>query len=264
MNRTTLDFLKSMFPFSQFSQFSILIVNQTQENLLLFSKYPNVRVINSFEKGLSRSRNLAVKNASKKICLIADDDVIYLPNFDNDIVNAFNIIGDASIVTFNHQRIGLDIPQKKSKIIFRHSFKSIWNVSSIEIAFRLDRIKNNNIVFNEYFGLGSVFETAEEFLFLRSSIIHKLKIFYNPSVIVSHPKLSSGIDEGQNKLLFARAALFYKIKGKLAYLWLLKYLFFLLRNNYISKKECIEKFKMGISGIRKYEQILKTDSKILD
>lgn len=91
-----------------------------------------------------------------------------------------------------------------------------------------------------------------------------LKLYFYPSVIVSHPQLSSGMHEGQDKLIFARTALFYKTKGKLVYLWLVKYLFFLYRNNYIENKECIDKFKTGISGIKKYKEIAKTDAAILD
>ena len=260
MNKKSLDFLLPMFPFSHFSNFSILIVNQTQNDSLLLSNYPTVRVINSLEKGLSKSRNLAIQNANKKICLIADDDVVYFPDFEEDIIKAFNDLKEASVITFNHQRVGADKPQKESKKSYLHTLKSLWSVSSIEIAVKLEAIKKNGISFDEHFGLGSVFETAEEFLFLRSSFLQNLKLYYYPSVIVSHPKLSSGIHEGQDKLLFARAALFYKTKGKLAYLWLVKYLFFLFRKNYITRHECVHKFKIGISGIRKYKEIVKVNT----
>ena len=82
MNRDNLDFLIPMFPSANFADFTILIVNQTTEKKLMNSDFPNLKVINSFEKGLSKSRNLALKNATKKILLIADDDVIYLPDFE--------------------------------------------------------------------------------------------------------------------------------------------------------------------------------------
>ena len=263
MNKKSLDFLVPMFPFSHFSHFSILVINQTLEDCILTSDYPSVRVLNFFEKGLSKSRNLALNNAVKKICVIADDDVVYYPNFREEVVNSFNTLKDASIITFNHKRIGLNEPQKKAKASYLHSLKSIWTVSSIEMTFKLEDIKKNKISFNEYFGLGSIFETAEEFLFLRKSFQNKLKIYYSPFVLVSHPLVSSGVHEGENKIVFARSALFYKTKGILVYLWLLKYLFFLLINNYIKKGESIQKFKIGIAGIRKYKEIAKTDNKIL-
>ena len=55
MNRNSLEFLDAMFIHNDKSEFQILIVNQTQEGKVLKSDQFNIRVINSFEKGLSRS-----------------------------------------------------------------------------------------------------------------------------------------------------------------------------------------------------------------
>lgn len=264
MNRKSLDFLIPMFPFSHFSHFSILVINQTQAESLLVSDYPSVRVINSFEKGLSKSRNLALHNATKKIAVIADDDVIYFPNFDDDIIKAFNTNPEASIITFNHQRIGVDGPQKKAKAVYLHSLKTLWNVSSIEIALNTEVIKKSSSIFNEYFGLGAVFQTAEEFLFLRMAFKNGLKIYFSPKVIVSHPLLSSGTLEGGNDLIFGRTALFYKIRGSLTYLWLFRYIIFLFKNKYIGQQEIIQKFKVGVSAINKFKEIRKRDTSILN
>jgi len=263
MNKKSLDFLIPMFPFSHFSHFSILVINQTQPDTLLISDYPTVRVINSFESGLSKSRNLAINNAIKKIGIIADDDVVYIPNFEEDVIKAFNNLQDASIITFNHQRIGLEKPQKDSKKFYLHTLKSLWTVSSIEIALKIENINKSKIRFNEYFGLGALFETAEEYLFLRKSFLNRLKIYFSPNIIVSHPIISSGNREGENILLYGRTALFYKTKGKLAYIWLLKYVWFLYKNKYIKKEQCVEKFKIGISAITKFKEIEKLDNTIL-
>ncbi|HQE33833.1 MAG TPA: glycosyltransferase family 2 protein [Flavobacterium alvei] len=255
-NRNNLDFLVQMFPFTSFSNFNILIINQSSENQLS-SDFEKVRVINVDEKGLSKSRNLAIKNATKKICLIADDDVVYFPNFDTEIITAFNQNPKASIITFNHQRIGKKEPHNRSKKVYSHSQKTIENVCSIEIGFQLNAIKNNNICFDENFGLGSYFETAEEYLFLLAAIKLKLNVIFSPFVIVSHPLLSSGEHQGDDKILFARAALFYKTKRNLAYIWLIKYVFFLFRNNYINWNECMSKYKIGLNGIQKYKELVK-------
>lgn len=255
-NRNNLDFLAFMFPFEHFSKFNILIINQSNSTILI-SDFENVRVINVNEKGLSKSRNLAIENASKKICLIADDDVVYFQNFEKQIIAAFNQNTEASIITFNHQREGLDAPQNSSQITFNHSYKSIWNVCSIEIAFQVKDIKENTICFDENFGLGSYFKTAEEYLFLMAAINQRLRTLFYPFVIVSHPLITSGENQGSDSILFARGALFYKTKANLSYIWLLKYVFFLARNEYIDWNECVEKFKTGLSGIRKYKELVK-------
>jgi len=254
-DRQSLDFLLRMFPYRHFSSFNLLIINQS-ENAVLVSDFPTVRIINVAERGLSKSRNMAIKNAIKTICLIADDDVVYLQNFDEEIINAFNQNLDAAIITFNHQRIGLDKPQNNSKKPYRHSKKTIYDVCSIEIAFRLNSIRENNLFFDKYFGLGSYFEIAEEFLFLRGAIKLNLKLYFSPHVIVSHPLLSSGEDQGNDKLIYARAALFYKLKSNLVYIWLLKYLFFLVRHKYIKWNQFLEKYQVGLYGIDKCKELI--------
>lgn len=254
VNQDALDFLIPMFPFAHFSNFSILIVNQTANEKLLVSDFPSVRVINSSEKGLSRSRNLAIRNASKKIVLITDDDVIFHHGFDTEIVTAFNATND-SIITFNHQRIGLQKPQNPSLVIYNHNYKTIWDVCSIEIAFKVQEVKQKQLFFDEDFGLGSYFETAEELLFLRNALKLKMAASYHPAVIVSHPLLSSGEDQGSDKLVFARAALSYKLRKTLTYIWLPKYLWFLWSYKFIKSGQIINKFKFGLAGIKKFKQL---------
>ena len=255
-NRENLDFLALMFPYEHFSKFNILVINQSTSSVLI-STFETVRVINVNETGLSKSRNLAIKNASKKICLIADDDLIYFSNFDIGIIAAFNQNSDVSIITFNHQRETLNKPQNRSQKISNHTLKTIWNVSSIEIAFQVKDIEENNLNFDENFGLGSYFETAEEYLFLRDAIMIRLRALFYPLTIASHPLISSGENQGEDKILFARAALLYKTKANLAYIWLIKYVFFLVRKSYIKGNEFMIKFKMGLSGIRKYKELVK-------
>jgi len=257
MHRNSLDFLIPMFPFAHFSDFNILIINQTSENHILVSGFPNVRVINSFEKGLSRSRNLAIQNASKEIGLISDDDVVYYKGFDDEVANAFNQLTEASVVTFNHQRIGLEKPQNDSLNPYIHNSKTIWDVCSIEIALKPGDSNKNKLYFNEDFGLGSHFETAEELLFLRKALQLNANPHYFPSVIVSHPLLTSGDDQGSDKLVFARAALSYELRKVLTYIWLPKYLLFLYRYKFIQKNEFVKKFKAGLSGIQKFRQLQK-------
>ncbi|WP_185964832.1 glycosyltransferase family A protein [Flavobacterium franklandianum] len=233
-----------------------MVINQSEENILI-SDFESVRVINVNEKGLSKSRNLALKNATKKICLIADDDLVYFENFGKIIVNDFTVNTNADIITFNHVGSDKKIIENSSINGYLHTIKSAYRVSSFEIAFKLDVVRENSIKFDENFGLGSLFEIAEEFLFLKKSIELKLKAYFSPFVIVYHPLISSGKKEGADKLIYARSALFYTLKGNFVYLWLIKYVFFLARNKYINWNECIRKYKTGLSGIRKYKEQIK-------
>lgn len=259
-DRVSLDFLLPMFPYEPFSNFNILIINQSK-NCILNSDFPSVRVINSKDIGLPKSRNLAINNASKPICLFADDDVTYTNNFDKMIIKAFNSNRDASIITFNHQRLGLDYPHKKDYFGYLHNKTTIEKVCSVEIGFKLNDIKKKNIFFDDHFGLGTYFETADEFLFLRSCLKANQKLYYHPEVILFHPLNSSGESQGNDRVIYARAALKYKTHHFFAYLWLFKYLLFIYRHKFINGSEIGQKFRVGVSGINKFKELVKVKNK---
>ena len=80
-SQTSLDFLVPMFKNQNYKDFNLLIVNQNFGSVDLVSEYKNIRVFNSPEKGLAKSRNIAIKNALGTVCLFADDDVVYEKDF---------------------------------------------------------------------------------------------------------------------------------------------------------------------------------------
>ena len=63
MNRSDFRFLDKIFLHFDLNEIHILIINQTTKDNILKSKKDNIRVFNVYEKGLSRSRNLAIKQA---------------------------------------------------------------------------------------------------------------------------------------------------------------------------------------------------------
>lgn len=192
MNRNSLDFLIPMFPFCHFSEFSILIINQTSENKLLVSDFPSVRVINSFEKGLSKSRNLALKNAIGKIVLIADDDVVYKKDFDSAIVQAHNQYDDKAAISFCIEKPnGLLFKKYLPNAKMNLNLMELFNVLSIEISLNLSILDGLGVKFDEHFGLGSTFEMGEEAIFLSDIKENNQQIAFVPSVIASHPEISS-------------------------------------------------------------------------
>lgn len=263
MNQKRLDFLIPMFPFSHFSDFSILVINQTQENKILASDYPSVRVINSFEKGLSRSRNSGIQSAIGKIILIADDDVVFIENFQKIIIKAYNENQNATVICFQTITQKGDSYSNYLKKKKKLNNRKIRKVLSIEVTGKVEDLRKNNCFFNEFFGLGSTFQDSETFFFLRSIRYKRLKVLFQPSVIVKHESFSSSDDACSDRVIYARMAGFYKTYGIVAYLLLLKYMFFLTRKYNLSVFEIKRKFGVGLSGIYDYKLILnkKLDSR---
>lgn len=258
MNRSDLNFLIPMFPFAHFSDFQILVINQTSYNNQIVSDFPNVRVLNSFEKGLSKSRNLALKNTVGEIALIADDDVVFLPNFQQKIINQHQRNKDFSIICFQTLTT-------KNKPYSNYSEKEFWmkekdflHVLSIELTFKTKDLNEKNVFFNENFGLGAQFQDAESLFFLRRANYHQAKVLFCPENIVIHNEYSSSDDVVSDRLLYARMAGFYKKHQYGAFYFLAKYIFYLFRKKYISFSEILPKLKTGIKGIQDYKTLLKT------
>lgn len=253
-NKNSLDFLNKMFSKCDDLDFKILIVNQVTGNIKLSSNNDNIRIINSNEKGISKSRNLAIKNAIGDICLFTDDDVIFESKFNEIILKAFEEKEGAGLLVFK----ALDFKGNNYRLYpffnKKLDIKSVKGVLSIEIAFRRKIILKNNILFNERFGLGSEFETGEEYLFSRDVIKKNIVVFYISNSIVSHDSYNSGKDLGENRIIYARAALNYSIHGLLAYFWILKYIIFLLKNKYIVPNQILTKIKIAIKGINDFKR----------
>lgn len=257
MNRKDVSFLDKMFVNNSRNDFKILIVNQTTEDCILKSNSKNVRVINSFEYGLSKSRNLAIKNAIGDICLLADDDVKYFKGINEEILNSFTNNQEADIITFKMLDDKGREFKKYPKIIW-HDKKSVINVNSVGIAFSKARIINSGVLFNPNFGLGATFPTADEYIFLRDALECGIKIYSEDKFILSHKYFSSGRDLGSDKMVFARSAVLYKYSGILAYLKLMKYLFYGISANEIKVGEFLSKYKVGLKGISCYKKTLKS------
>lgn len=260
MNKKSFEFLDEMFQKVNTQNIHLLIINQTTDGNELNKNdivgYNINNVINTNEKGLAKSRNLAIENAKETICLIADDDVKYFPSLDDKIFSAFKKYPEADIITFQLvDEFGCYF--KSYQDITVHNKKTIRTVNSVVIAFRKENILESKVRFNEIFGLGGEFETADEYIFLRDALKANLKVCFESVVILEHPYESSGRPAGSNRLVYARSALFYKYFGFLAYLKLCRYIYLVHKAKMIRTNEILDKFKVGLKGIRKYRELLK-------
>ena len=253
-DRDNLDFLNNIFVNNNAHSNPILIINQTQNLNFSCPHSDNINLINVNEIGLSKSRNLAIANAKADICLLADDDIVYENNFESIILNAFNLNPSADIITFKMNDFKGN-SFKDYPIIKKHNKKSLSFVNSVVIAFRRNSIISNKVFFDENFGLGSTFQTADEYVFLRNALNLNLNIVFHNEVILSHPVYSSGKDVASDRILFAKGALFYKYYNILSLLKLIHYLYLMLKFKYISLSQVINKYLIGVKGIIKYIKV---------
>jgi glycosyltransferase involved in cell wall biosynthesis len=256
MNRNSLDFLIPMFPFCHFSDFSILIVNQTEENKLLVSDFPSIRVINSFEKGLSKSRNLALKNAIGKIVLIADDDVIYMNDFDTKIIQAYNQYDNKAVISFCIEKPNGLLFKKYSPNAKKNlSLMELFNVLSIEISLNKLILDKLGITFDENFGLGSEFQMGEEAVFLSDIKNKNQQIAFVPSVIVIHSEISSTEKIDFSKRYYVQGAFLTKVLKEDYFMGLATKLFFDVKQKKLNLNQIPAAIKNANQGKMDYNKL---------
>jgi len=255
MFRSDLSFLDPIFPNGEAHTYPILIINQTDSERQLVSSQPTIRVINTEERGLPQSRNMAIQHAIGEVCLVADDDVAYVPNLQSIILGGYTTYPDAVVVTIQLQKANGQISRKYPKVT-RHNNHSYKTVNGVVISFKKDILLQHNVLYNPHFGLGAIFSGANEYVFMRNVMKAKLPAYFVPTVILTHPDVSSGQDLGSDRLLYLRGALAYKCYGIWGYLWVLKYVFFLVRHKIIKTKYAFAKAKTAFSGIKKYKQLV--------
>ncbi|MBJ6369297.1 glycosyltransferase family A protein [Snuella sedimenti] len=257
MFKTDLSFLEKMFPYEHYSGYNILIINQTTKGKILKSHIKNVRVINSLDRGSPVSRNLAIRKAEADICLMSDDDVVYQPNLKATVMDAYKLNPDIDMISFE----AIDEqgnPYANYSHEGRHTRKTLKHIYTWVISFRRNVFSERNVFFNHYFGVGSVFKGETEYLFLRNAYDKGLKMYHVSKTIVMHPNESSGRNMGSDNAIFARAALHQRFYSNLSYVWLIKYLFFLIRHNYIKINEIPHKFRIGLKGVKTYKVLKNT------
>lgn len=191
-----------------------VIINQiTKDNvksICINEKFK--KVISIHDKGLSKSRNLAIENSESDIGIISDDDMYYVNNYEEIINNAYIQYPDADIIAFiveHEDKKTEKKPFKEGKINFIKSLR----ISSVQLTLKLEKIKKENIYFDENFGSGSLYFMGEENIFLYDCLKKNMKIYYKPQKIgtlrmYNNSKWFKGYNE---EYLKVKGAMFYRM-----------------------------------------------------
>lgn len=151
-----------------------LIINQTLDNNI---KIKNENVITKAEKGLTKSRNLAIKEAKEDIILFADDDVIYNENYRQVILDAYNKYSKADIICFYVESRNKNRKTKRMRTGKIGYLKSM-RIASFEMSCRRESLIKNNLKFDENFGAGTKNNRGEEQILLYEAIRKRIKSYF--------------------------------------------------------------------------------------
>ncbi|MCR5234041.1 MAG: glycosyltransferase family 2 protein [Lachnospiraceae bacterium] len=207
----------------------------------------DITYIETTDRGLSRSRNTAIDRADADICILCDNDVEYMSDYKDSIINGFERHPDADIIVFYIKRKEKPVPNyPKPK---RMGYLSVLKIFSPEIAFRRESIKG--IRFDERFGAGSSrYLMGEENIFLYDCLKKGLKIYYEPVHIATLREEPSTWFKGYNRDFFiSRGANYGAMSAWFSYILIWQFAL-RKRNEYCSEVKTGDALKYMFEGRR--------------
>ncbi|MCF2653175.1 glycosyltransferase family 2 protein [Anaeromassilibacillus senegalensis] len=161
----------------------VLIINQTNWDGLteITEDGRCIRMISTTERGLSRSRNMAMQNALGDFCLLGDDDEEFVEGYAGLIEEYFCLLPEADIIAF-------DLKNKVTRLkpcVSRVGRLSSMRLCSCQLAFRKESVLRSGVRFDPYMGSGSGNGCGEENKFLLDCLKAGLKIYYVPKQIAA-------------------------------------------------------------------------------
>ena len=204
-----------------------VVINQCDANLKRKSghitpkgKNVNVTYIETTERGLSKSRNMAIENAEGDILCLCDNDVEYEEGYADTILDVYRRHADADVVVSFIKR-----PERSNPITDkekRMGYLSVLKIFSPEISFKKEAVKD--IRFNESFGAGAEYIMGEENIFLYECLKRHKKIYYNPKMIAATRDEESTWFKGYDEKFFiSRGANYAAMSGIFSYVLIIQF-----------------------------------------
>jgi len=205
-----------------------------------------VKVISKNERGIGKSRNAALDNASADIILFSDEDITYYPEYESKVIKAFMDHPDADIITFN-----VEVDQRRrtyfNEDVHRITWKNYGRYPAYAIAGRLSSLRSKNIRFSELFGGGAKYSNGEDSLFLHDALKAGLNLLSEVAIIGKENYRESTWFKGYTeKFFFDRGVLYHFLYGFMAFAFGAR---FLIKN----RKEMLK----DISFFKAYGLLLK-------
>ena len=147
------------------------------------------------QSGVSANRNNALAHASGRICLIADDDLRYIPRNLTDVIDAFNLHPDTEFAVFQYTGRHHSKSYPAGSLDITHKVPRHFYPVCFEMAFlREATMRTRPLLFSTYFGPGASVLTAgeDDFIFLQARRMG-LKCRFFPITITVHDAMPTGL-----------------------------------------------------------------------
>lgn len=199
------------------------------------------------EKGVGLNRNNTLMRADAEIVMFADDDMVFVDDYEKLVKEAFERIPKADVIVFD-----LLYPDRSRKPITRIkklSAQKCMRFGAARISAKLNSLRINGLFFNLCFGGGARFSSGEDSLFFLDCIRKGLKIYSYPVVIAKLTDRESTWFNGYNdKYFFDKGVLFSELFPRLCNLYVLVHC--IKKHNRYAEYGWFRAYRQMLKGIR--------------
>ena len=155
-----------------------VVINQCDQDQYheYLTEHGTARVLSTTQRGLTKSRNMAIRNARADVCLLCDDDEVFVPNYEQKVLSAYENLPQADVIIFKMVNRPPSFPDRIQELKFPKTMK----VSSWQISFRRQRLLDSGVRFDELLGAGTGNGAEEELKFLLDCEKAGLKMYTFP------------------------------------------------------------------------------------
>lgn len=228
-----------------------VIINQCgvdKEEHLETAGFP-VKVFYRNERGVGRSRNLALSKADTDICLFGDEDIVYAKGYEALIEKEFAAHPQADGIMFQVEVT----PDRKTYQNDEWGEVTLWNCGrypAYSMAFRREKLHKSGVKFSLLFGGGAPYSNGEDSLFIRQVIQAGMKIYKSPVCIGEEiPRPSTWFTGYHEKFFFDRGVLYHFLYGVWAPVWGFRFVF-TKRKEMCREVPWVKAFTLLLEGVK--------------
>ena len=212
-----------------------IVGNQCDKNSIEEFEYKGHKVtyLNFQERGVGLNRNNTLIRATGDICLFADDDMVYVDNYENIIKKWFEQYPLADALIFNIETLNGNQQRRINSKVKRIRVFNSLNYGAARIAVRKSSIQKYRLCFSQLFGGGTFYSSGEDSLFIRDMLKNGFKIYAIPETIASVDQSTSTWFSGYHEKFFYDKGALMKSMFPRMYI-IMNCLYFPLRYKYIA------------------------------
>ncbi|GIG54840.1 glycosyltransferase family 2 protein [Demequina activiva] len=168
-------------------------------------------------RGVAKSRNEVMRQATRKYLVFCDDDVTVDLDGISDVVAHMRDTGAALVLARAVDEDG-NLRKKYTTRDRRLSLLTSGKAATYEMVVDMDQVKAQDVWFDERFGAGARLYLGDEYIFIADVMRAGMRAEAVPITIAMHPRESSGSRWATDEDLEARAAAVTRAWGSRAWL----------------------------------------------